>query len=214
MRKLVIALAAAISVTAAVPANADGLWIGVPGFGIGIGTGPVYGYGPYYDGYWGGRYWGNGYAYEPADAYSTYAYEPEVEYGAYPYEPAYGYATYSYGHPGRDYGYARTYSYRHDPRVRYSHIYDERIRSVRGKSHYGAISRDRTMVRNVDRRHHAGMPQNFEARTGRQITERSSPRVGSKASRAMARSDRENARMPRSKSLETTGKATLDRRSP
>ena len=71
MRKLVIALAAAISVTAAVPASADGLWIGVPGFGIGIGTGPVYGYGPYYD-----------------------------------------YATYSYGHPGRDYGHARTYSYR------------------------------------------------------------------------------------------------------
>ena len=214
MRKLVIALAAAISVTAAVPASADGLWIGVPGFGIGIGTGPVYGYGPYYDGYWGGRYWRNEYAYEPTGAYSTYAYEPEVEYGAYAYEPAYGYATYSYGHPGRDYGHARTYSYRHGPSVRYSRGYDERIRTVRSKPHYGAISRDRTMVRDTDRRRHAGMPPNFEVRTGRRTTERSSPRIGSEASRAMARSDRENTRVLRSKSLETTGKAAVDRRNP
>lgn len=224
MRKLVIALAAAITVTAAVPASADGLWIGVPGFGIGIGTGPAYGYGPYYDGYWGGRYWGNGYAYAPAGTYSTYAYEPEVEYGAYAYEPAYGYATYayepaygyatySYGH--RDYGYARTYRYRHGPSVRYSRGYDERIRTVRSKSHYGAISRDRTVVRDADSRHHTGMPRNFETGAGRQVTERSSPRIGSEASRAMARSDRESTRVPRSKSLETTtGKAAGDRRNP
>lgn len=197
MRKLVIGLAAAISVAAAVPASADGLWIGVPGIGIGIGTGPAYGYGPYYDGYRGDRYWG--------PTYSGYAYEPDVEYGAYAYEPAYGYATYSHRRPVQDYGYARTYSYRDGSRVHYS----RRIRTAR--SHSYDLSRDHTVVRKTDARHHAGMPQNFEARTGRRTSETSSPRVGSEASRAMARGGKDNMRMPRSKSVETNGKAAIER---
>ena len=48
MRTLGIGIAAAITLAATMaPANAQGLWIGAPGFGVGIGVGPT----PYYGGY-------------------------------------------------------------------------------------------------------------------------------------------------------------------
>ena len=75
MRKLAIGVAAAcLTCAAIIPANAQGLWIGVPGFGVGIGVAPTYAYEPYYDGYRGSPHVvGTGYAYEPIVAYSTYA---------------------------------------------------------------------------------------------------------------------------------------------
>ena len=55
MRTLGIGIAAAITLAGAVaPANAQGLWIGAPVFGVGVGVGPT----PYYGGYRGGPYWG------------------------------------------------------------------------------------------------------------------------------------------------------------
>ena len=61
MRKVAIGIAAAVALAAVAPANAQGIWIGVPVFEIGIGTGRTYAYGdPYYGGY---RY-GPTYAYE------------------------------------------------------------------------------------------------------------------------------------------------------
>src|SRR5215831_10291936 len=101
------------------PANAQGLWIGAPGFGVGIGVGPT----PYYGRYWGGPYWGADYAYygyEPSYAWS-YAYEPAYDYDSYAYLPDDGYAAYSYGPRLRTYGYESGYGYA--PRVRYSRNY-------------------------------------------------------------------------------------------
>jgi hypothetical protein len=52
MRKLAIGVAAVcLTCAAIIPANAQGLWIGAPGFGVGIGVAPTYAYEPYYDGY-------------------------------------------------------------------------------------------------------------------------------------------------------------------
>jgi hypothetical protein len=89
------------------PQARRGVWIGVPGFGIGIGTGPTYGYGdPYYGGYrYGATYASEGYAYEPGYEYDGYAYVPDS-----------GYTAYSYG-PGVTYGYGSTESYRYAPRA-------------------------------------------------------------------------------------------------
>jgi hypothetical protein len=89
MRKL--ALTAAILLAVAVPASAQGLYVGVGDVGVGVG---VTDYGPYY---WGGPYphhyrthhwWGApGYAYSGSPHY--YGYGPGYAYG-YGY-PAWGY---------------------------------------------------------------------------------------------------------------------------
>ena len=104
MRTLAIGIAAAVTLAAVVPANAQGLWIGAPVFGVGIGVGPT----PYYGGYRGGPYWGADYGYygyEPSYAYQSYAYEPEYDYDAYAYVPDDGYVAYSYGPRLRTYAY-------------------------------------------------------------------------------------------------------------
>jgi len=57
MRKLAIALVAAITVGAAVPAAAQvGFYAGPGGIGVGVGPG-YYGYGGPHYGYYGGPYW-------------------------------------------------------------------------------------------------------------------------------------------------------------
>lgn len=64
MRKLTIGLLAAAGVAltaAAVPANAQGVWVGAGPVGVGVGVGPGPGWG-YYDGYSGPRY--RSYAYD------------------------------------------------------------------------------------------------------------------------------------------------------
>jgi len=47
MKKLTIGLLAAAGIVMAMPAHADGLWVGAGPFGVGIGTGPGYYDGPY-----------------------------------------------------------------------------------------------------------------------------------------------------------------------
>ena len=124
MRTLGIGIAAAITLAAAITsANAQGLWIGAPGFGVGIGVGPT----PYYGGYRVGPYWGAGYGYgydyEPSYAYQGYAYEPEYSYDSYAYVPDDGYVAYSYGPRVRTYAYDSEDSYGYAPRLRYSRSY-------------------------------------------------------------------------------------------
>src|SRR5262245_19936296 len=115
MRKLAIGVAAACLTCAAVmPASAQGLWIGAPGFGVGFGVAPVYAYEPYYGRYLGTPYVGTDYAYEPRVAYSTYAYEPDVEYDTYAYGPAYTYG--AYAPRAQVYAYERSDGYRYAPR--------------------------------------------------------------------------------------------------
>jgi hypothetical protein len=191
MRKVAIGIAAAIALAAVAPARAQGVWIGVPGFAIGIGTGPTYAYGdPYY----------GGYRYGPAYASEGYAYEPGYEYDSYAYVPNSGYAVDSYG-PGVTYGYRSTDSYR----------YPEG-RTTRGYP-YG----DTRRVINRDRGQRAGVVPNAEVRDGAVTrnhsvvgTERESAtsrRIRSgEASKAMARG--QDSRQ--SKSLET-GKTKTSR---
>src|SRR5262245_55493524 len=100
MRKVAIGIAAAITLAAGVPESERGIWIGVPGFGIGIGTGPSYAYGDPYHGGYGPTYAYEGYAYEPGYEYDTYA------------VPTRGYAAYSY-EPEVTYGYRSTDGYRY-----------------------------------------------------------------------------------------------------
>jgi hypothetical protein len=126
MRRLAIGVAAAcLTCVAVMPANAQGLWIGVPGFGVGIGAAPAYAYTPYYDGYWGTPYVGTDYAYAPAVAYSAYAYEPDVEYDA--YAPTYSYGTYG----PRVYAYERSGGYRSAPRYSRGYAYSPQVRTAR-----------------------------------------------------------------------------------
>jgi len=130
MRTLGIGIAAAITLAAAVvPANAQGLWIGAPGFGIGIGVGPT----PYYGDYWRGPY-AAGYGYAPSYAYQGYAYEPQYSYGSYGYVPD---DSYAYG-PG-----VRTYAY--------DLGYAPRLRSSRSYA-YSSGDRSRRTYANVDTR--------------------------------------------------------------
>ena len=133
MRTLGIGIAAAITLAATMaPANAQGLWIGAPAFGVGIGVGPT----TYYDGYRGGPYWGAGYGngygygYEPSYAYQGYAYEPEYSYDSYAYVPNDGY---SYGPRLRTYAYDSVDSYGYAPRLRYSrnYAYSPEVRAAR-----------------------------------------------------------------------------------
>lgn len=142
MRRLAIGVAAACLTCAAImPANAQGLWIGAPGFGVGIGVAPAYAYQPYYDGYWGAPYVGTDYAYEPGVAYSTYAYEP-YEYDTYAYGPAYSYGTYG----PRVYAYERSGGYRYAPRYSRGYAYSPQVRTARSDTYSdtrGVIRRDR-----------------------------------------------------------------------
>src|SRR5262245_17161148 len=143
MRRLAIGVAAACLTWAAImPANAQGLWIGAPGFGVGIGVAPAYAYEPDYGGYWGNPYVGTDYAYEPGVADSTYAYEPYVEDDAYAYGPAYSYGTYG----PRVYSYGRSDGYRYAPRYSRGYAYSPQVRTARTDTYSdtrGVISRDR-----------------------------------------------------------------------
>lgn len=60
MRKLAIGLLAAVGIAMALPANAEGVWIGAGPVGVGIGVGPYA-----YD---------DGYAYSPGYVYRDYGY--------------------------------------------------------------------------------------------------------------------------------------------
>jgi hypothetical protein len=213
MRKLVIGVAAAITLAAVAPANAQGLWLGVPGFGVGIGVGPTYAYDPYYDGYWGNRYWNPGYAYEPTVAYSDYALAPEFEYDAYAYGPDYGYT--GYGPRVGAFAYQSTDSYRYAPRVRYSrnYAYSPEVRTARSYSYADTRNvRERghrtAKVYSTNMQHRSVMRDRpaFSAETRRA----SSTRMGFEASRTQARGTAEDLRQ--SKSLET-GKAKKGSRS-
>ena len=147
MRTLGIGIAAAITLAAAVvPANAQGLWIGAPGFGIGIGVGPT----PYYGDYWRGPY-AAGYGYAPSYAYQGYAYEPQYSYGSYGYVPD---DSYAYGPGVRTYAYDLGYA----PRLRSSRSYayssgDRVRRTYANVDTRGVIRKDRvhrsTMNRNT-----------------------------------------------------------------
>jgi len=151
MRKVAIGIAAVIALAAVAPASAQGVWIGVPGFGIGIGAAPTYGYGgPYYnDGYYGLNYSAGGYAYEPGYEYGSYGYAPD-----YSYEPGvtYGYATDDYRYAPRA-GYTRSYAY--SPNARATREYSDAttrsvIRSDRGRraAVHSTELRDRIGTRN------------------------------------------------------------------
>ena len=134
MRKLSIGIAAAaLSLAAIAPVNAQGFWFGGPGFGVGVGFGPTYAYDPYpaygYTGvgYWGGPAWG--------DAYATYAVEDDFAYApavnvGYGYEPAYRrrYSTARYAYPGRV-SYRRSYAYPERVSYRQSFAYSPRASS-------------------------------------------------------------------------------------
>jgi hypothetical protein len=65
MRKLAIGILAAIGVAMAVPANAQGVWVGAGPVGVGVGVGPGWGY--YDRDYYGPGY--RSYAYDDGFAY-------------------------------------------------------------------------------------------------------------------------------------------------
>jgi hypothetical protein len=130
MRKLAIGVAAACLTCAAVmPASAQGLWIGAPGFGVGIGVAPAYAYEPYYGGYLGTPYVGADYAYS---------------YGAYA--------------PRQVYAYERSQGYRYAPRYSRGYAYSPEVRTARGYTYAdtrGVIRRDRR----ASELHSAGLQQ-------------------------------------------------------
>lgn len=171
MRKVAIGIAAACLTFAAVPANAQGLWIGAPGFGIGIGVAPTYAYEPYYNGYWGTPYGSADYAYAPSVADSTYTYAPEVEYDSYAYAPAYSYGIYSYGPQSRVYAYERSGSYRYAPRYSRSYAYSSEAPTARGVTYTetrGVIRRDRHRAAELHKaglQHRAIMRDRFQIGT-------------------------------------------------
>ena len=190
MRKVVIGIAAAITLAGAVaPANAQGLWVGAPGFGVGMGVGPT----PYYGGYWGGPYWGARYGYEPSYAYQSYAYEPEYNYDSYAYVPDDGYVAYSYGPRLRTYAYESVDSYGYAPRVRYSRNYSSPGVRATGSYSYadtrGVIKGDRghrsTMVHNTRLQDRAVMRNGFAIGAERESA--GSRRIRPEASKALAR---------------------------
>jgi hypothetical protein len=59
MRKLALGILAAAGVALAVPASAQGIWVGAGPVGVGVGVGPGWGY---HDGYYGPGY--RSYAYD------------------------------------------------------------------------------------------------------------------------------------------------------
>jgi len=209
MRKVAIGIAAAITLAAMAPANAQGLWVGAPGFGVGIGVGPTYAYEPYYGGYWGSPYWRAGYGYEPSFAYQSHADEPEYEYDSYAYVPDDAYAVYSYGPRLRTYAYEPTDSYRYAPRARYSrnYSYSPGVRATRSYSYAdtrGVIKRDRghrsTMVHNTRLQDRAVMRNGFAIGAERESA--GSRRIRPQASKALARGSAQDLRQSKSKSLE------------
>jgi hypothetical protein len=66
MRKLAIGILAAAGVALAVPASAQGVWVGAGPVGVGVGVGPGWGY---YDGY-----------YDHGPRYRSYAYDNDYGY--------------------------------------------------------------------------------------------------------------------------------------
>ena len=192
------------------PANAQGLWIGAPGFGVGIGAGPS----PYYAGYWGGPYWGAGYGYEPSYAYQSYGYEPAYDYDSYAYLPDDGYAAYSYGPRLRSYGYESDYGYA--PRVRYSrnYSYSPGVRATRSYSYAdtrGVIKRDRghrsAMVHNTRLQDRAVMRNGFAIGAERESA--GSRPIRPQASKALARGPAQDLRQSKSIEAGKTGKGRV-----
>ena len=198
MKTLGIGIAAAITLAAAVvPANAQGLWLGVPSFGIGIGVGPT----PYYGGYWRGPY-AAGYGYAPSYAYQGYAYEPQYSYGSYGYVPddsyAYGYVPddgNAYGPGVRTYAYDLGYA----PRLRSSRSYayssgDRLRRTYANVDTRGVIRRDRV--------HRSTMNHNTRlqdrAAIGAERESAGSSRIRPEGSRAQARGAAQDLRQSNS----------------
>jgi hypothetical protein len=204
MGKLAIGVAAAcLTCAAIIPANAQGLWLGAPGFGVGIGVAPTYAYEPYYDGYRGAPY-APGYAYEPSVAYSTYAYEPYVEYDSYAYGPAYSYG--AYGPRSQVYAYERSDGYRYAPRYSRGYAYSPEIRTVRRDTYAdtrSVVRRDRHRAAEF---HNAGLQQRTVIRDRSQIRAEqrnvSSRQIKPKASDQFARGSAQDLRNP-SKRLDT-----------
>ena len=199
MRTLGIGIAAAITLAAAVTsANAQGLWIGAPGFGVGIGVGPT----PYYGGYRGGPYWGAGYGYDPSYVYQGYAYEPEYGYDT--YVPDDGYVAYSNGPGLRTYAYDSVDSYGYAPRLRYSrnYAYSPERRATRTYSYdTRGIRRDHrsTIVHNTRPQDHAVTQRGFAV--GAERENAGSRQIRPEASRALARAHAHDLRQ--SKSIES-----------
>jgi hypothetical protein len=213
MRTLGIGIAAAITLAAAgVPANAQGLWIGAPGLGIGVG--PT----PYYSRDWGGPYWGAGYGYygyEPSDAYQSYAYEPEYSYDSYAYVPDEGYVAYSYGPRLRTYAYDLVDSYGYAPRVRYSRnfSYSAGVRATRSYSYADTrgVIRDRghrsTMIHSTRLQDRAVTRNSFAV--GAERENAGSRRIRPEASRALARGPAQDLRQSKSIEAGKTGKSRV-----
>jgi len=212
MRKVAIGIAAAITLAAVGPANAQGLWVGAPGFGVGIGIGTT----PYYGGYRGGPYWGAGYGYEPSYAYQSYAYEPEYDYDSYAYVPDDDYVAYSYGPRLRTYAYDSVDSYGYAPRVRYSRndSYSPGVRTTRSYSYAdtrGVITKDRghrsTMVHNTRLQDRAAMRNGFAVGAERESA--GSRRIRSEASKALARGPAQDVQHSKSIEPGKTGKGRV-----
>jgi hypothetical protein len=179
MRKIAVAIGAVIALAAVAPASAQGIWIGVPGFGVGIGAAPTYGY-PYYDGY-APTYVDQGYAYQPGYEYDSYGYVRDGVSTVYSYEPAV------------TYGPTQTYRYT-APRARYAHNYNTSSAEVRTTRSFSdgrrVINRDRdrraaavhnTEVRNrAVTRNHSAVGTEKEGSTSRRVR-------SEEASKAMAR---------------------------
>jgi hypothetical protein len=198
MRTLGIGIAAAITLAATMaPANAQGLWIGAPGFGVGIGVGPT----PYYGGYRDGPYWGAGYGYgyERSYAYQRYAYEPEYSYDSYAYVPDDGYVAYSYGPRMRTYAYDSN-SYGYAPRPRYSrnYAYSPEYRGTRTYSYdTRVVRRDHrsTIVHNTRLQDRAVTRRGFAFGAERENAD--SRRIRPEASKALARAPAQHLRQPK-----------------
>jgi hypothetical protein len=200
MRKLAIGIAAALSLAAAAPVNAQGIWVGGPGFGVGVGFGPTYAYDAYPSygytnvGYWGEPAWGWGdtYAYQPVVgpyplAADSFAYAPGVSVG-YGFEPAYRYrySTARYSYPERV-TYQRSYAYSPGYRSTERYFYPERTRYQRRYAYSPRPSTNRVVYQS-DRR--AGVRQHVAVGSRVGIgTERvgSRERIDVRDSRAMAR---------------------------
>jgi len=157
MRKFVLAVLAMVGVAAAVPANAQGVWFGAPGLGVGVGVGPGYGagpgYAPYYAAGWGGPTWGQ--------TWGSYGYRPFRGYRSYGYPASYGYsgdwygsdvALETYGEPttqtyavaSENYTYPRRFRYRTDRSYAYA---PSRAGYSRMTDGYRSASFSRTAVR-------------------------------------------------------------------
>jgi hypothetical protein len=204
MRTLAIGFAAALSLAATAPVNAQGFWVGGPGFGVGVGGGPAYAYDAYPSygytsaGYWGepGWGWGGAYAYQPVmEPYpviaDSFAYAPPVTVG-YGYEPAYRYrySTGRYAYPERV-TYRRSYAY--SPGYRYSTLGYASPERVRYQRSYAYSPPHNRLGYESDRRarQHVVAGSRIGTGTERVSSQASSERVSVRGSRAMARGSRQ-----------------------